>query len=41
MSREGSILIISMNGTNQVKDMDFLNKHIEEFQAISLNQKEQ
>ncbi|MCJ7448037.1 MAG: polysaccharide biosynthesis tyrosine autokinase [Bacteroidales bacterium] len=39
MSREGSVLVISMYGTNRAKDMDFLNKHIEGFQAISLNQK--
>lgn len=39
LSKEGSILIISMNGTNRAKDMDFLNKQIEGFQAISLNKK--
>jgi len=39
MSKEGSVLIISMNGTNRTKDMDFLNKHIEGFQSISLNKK--
>ncbi|MBE0675154.1 MAG: polysaccharide biosynthesis tyrosine autokinase [Bacteroidales bacterium] len=38
-SREGSVLIISMNGTNRAKDMDFLNKHIANFQALSLNKK--
>lgn len=39
MSREGSVLNISLNGTNRAKDMDFLNKHLEKFQAISLNSK--
>lgn len=39
MSKEGSVLIISVNGTNRAKDMDFLNKHIEGFQAISLDKK--
>jgi len=39
MSKEGSILVISMIGTNRAKDMDFLNKHLEGFQAISLNKK--
>jgi tyrosine-protein kinase Etk/Wzc len=39
MSREGSVLRISMDGTNKAKDMDFLNKHIEGFQAISLDKK--
>ncbi|HNW38032.1 MAG TPA: hypothetical protein PKJ75_04185, partial [Methanosarcina vacuolata] len=39
MSKDGSVLIISMNGTNRAKDMDFLNKHIEGFQAISLYKK--
>ena len=39
MSREGSVLRISMDGTNRAKDVDFLNKHIEGFQAISLNKK--
>ena len=39
VSREGSILRISLEGTNSAKDVDFLNKHIEGFQAISLNKK--
>lgn len=39
VSREGSTLRISMLGTNRNKDVDFLNKHIEGFQAISLNRK--
>lgn len=39
MSRDGTVLIISMNGTNRAKDVDFLNKHIENFQAISLDKK--
>ena len=39
ISRDGSILRISMDGTNRVKDADFLNKHIEGFQGISLDKK--
>jgi len=39
VSREGSILRISMAGTNPAKDVDFLNKHVEGFQAISLDKK--
>jgi tyrosine-protein kinase Etk/Wzc len=39
VSREGSILRMSLEGTNTAKDVDFLNKHIEGFQAISLNKK--
>lgn len=39
ISRDGSILRISMNGTNKKKDADFLNKHVEGFQAISLDKK--
>lgn len=39
LSREGSILRISMVGTNSAKDADFLNKHVEGFQAISLDKK--
>lgn len=39
ISKEGSVLRISMNGTNRAKDADFLNKHIEGFQAISLDKK--
>ena len=39
LSREGSILRISMLGTNSAKDADFLNMHVEGFQAISLDKK--
>ena len=39
ISKEGSVLMISINGTNRAKSADFLNKHIEGFQAISLNKK--
>lgn len=39
LSREGSILKISMTGTNRAKDADFLNEHIRNFQAISLDKK--
>ena len=39
LSKEGSVLRISMNGTNRIKDMDFLNKHLQKFQAISLDKK--
>jgi len=39
VSREGSVLRISLEGTNRAKDVDFLNKHIEGFQAISLDKK--
>lgn len=39
VSREGSILRISLEGTNISKDVDFLNKHVEGFQAISLDKK--
>ena len=39
LSREGSILRLSMLGTNSAKDADFLNKHVEGFQAISLDKK--
>lgn len=39
LSREGTILKISMRGTNPAKDADFLNQHIEGFQAISLEKK--
>ncbi len=35
----GSILNISMVGTNRAKDADFINKHIENFQAVSLDRK--
>jgi capsular exopolysaccharide synthesis family protein len=39
ISREGSILRISLTGTNRTKDADFLNQHIEGFKAISLDKK--
>lgn len=39
ISRDGSMVRISMQGTNSRKDADFLNKHIEGFQAISLDKK--
>jgi len=39
VSREGSILRISMAGTNPEKDTEFLNKLVEGFQNISLNKK--
>jgi len=39
VSREGSILRISIEGTNAAKNVDFLNKQIEGFQAISLDKK--
>ncbi len=39
VSREGTVLQISMLGTNPEKDVDFLNKHLEGFQSISLNKK--
>ncbi|HQK69208.1 MAG TPA: polysaccharide biosynthesis tyrosine autokinase [Bacteroidales bacterium] len=39
VNRDGSILRISLEGTNRAKDVDFLNKHIKEFQAISLGRK--
>jgi len=39
VSRDGSVLRVSMVGTNRDKDVDFLNKHLEGFQAISLNKK--
>jgi len=39
VSRDGSVLQVSMLGTNPEKDVDFLNKHLEGFQAISLNKK--
>lgn len=39
LSMEGSILKISMLGTNRERDVDFLNKHIANFQAISLDKK--
>ena len=39
LSMDGSILRISMQGTNRERDVDFLNKHIENFQSISLDKK--
>jgi len=39
LSREGSILRLSIEGTNKAKDADFLNQHLEKFQAISLERK--
>ncbi len=39
LSREGSILKISLTGTNRTKDADFLNEHVRNFQAISLDKK--
>ncbi len=39
LSREGSMLRISLQGTNRIKDADFLNKQLEGFMAISLNKK--
>jgi len=38
-SREGTLLNISLQGTNRAKDADFLNQHIRNFQAISLGNK--
>ncbi len=39
ISKEGSVIQLSMNGTNRIKDMDFINKHLQKFQALSLNKK--
>ena len=39
LSRDGSILRISLAGTNRSKDAEFLNRHIENFRAISLDRK--
>lgn len=39
LSRTGSIIEISLTGTNSSKDADFLNKFTEVFQSISLNRK--
>lgn len=39
-SRDGSILNISISGTNRRKDVDFLNKHVEMFQSLSLDRKD-
>jgi capsular exopolysaccharide synthesis family protein len=38
-NRDGSILRISLRGTNKEKDADFINTHIAGFQAISLEKK--
>lgn len=35
----GSILILSMEGTNRAKDVDFVNKLVEVFQSVSLERK--
>ncbi len=39
VSREGTLLNISLQGANRIKDADFLNQHVKNFQAISLNRK--
>jgi tyrosine-protein kinase Etk/Wzc len=39
LSRGGSIMGVSMVGTNRTKDVDFLNKLAEVFQSISLDKK--
>ena len=39
LSRGGSILSVSIAGTNKAKDVDFLNKLAEVFQSISLDKK--
>ncbi|MFZ2340215.1 MAG: polysaccharide biosynthesis tyrosine autokinase [Bacteroidales bacterium] len=39
ISKEGSVLSLSMNGTNRIKDMDFINKHLQKFQTLSLEKK--
>lgn len=39
VNREGSVLRITLTGTNKTKDVDFLNKLVENFQLISLNKK--
>ncbi len=39
IAKGGSILKISITGTNPAKDADFLNKHLENFQNISLDKK--
>lgn len=39
LSRDGSILRIGLTGTNRSKDAEFLNRHIENFQTISLDRK--
>lgn len=39
LSRGGSLVSISVDGTNRAKDVDFLNKLAEVFQSISLDKK--
>ena len=39
ISRTGSVLQVSMQGSNRQKDVDFLNKLAEVFQALSLDKK--
>jgi len=39
LSRGGSILEVSMVGTNPARDADFLNRHLQGFQYISLDKK--
>jgi len=39
LSRDGSILRITLTGTNPAKDGDFLNMHVDRFQRISLDKK--
>ena len=39
LSRDGSMLRVSLTGTNRARDVDFLNKHIEGFRNISLDKK--
>lgn len=41
VSRDGSMLTISLIGTNSAKDEDFLNQHLKGFQFISLDKKNQ
>jgi len=39
VSRDGTVLNISLEGTNRFRDVDFLNKHLENFQSLSLTKK--
>lgn len=39
ISKGGSILKISLLGTNPAKDVDFINRHLDGFQSISLDKK--
>lgn len=39
ITRGGTMLRVSISGTNQSKDADYLNKHIEIFQSLSLERK--